>query len=167
MLVLLLQWGVPQVIVAGPSATGQASVTISNPPSILITEELEFGQVRPGGTAGTVVVTPQNNRFATGGTELSGSGSQHSRAEFEIEGPANAFFTIQLSSSPAEHDEGSNPSLEITDLVSFSQTLGIVTTTGKTDSDGEDEIFVGGTMQVPAGAKNGKYEGEVTLNVNF
>ncbi len=167
MAVLWLLWGNVGVGGAAPSATGQATAVITEPLNIQMTEELEFGKIRPGDTPGTVVVTPLDDRSATGGTELSGSGDHHHRAKFKIEGPLNAFFTIQLFSSPAEHDNGANPNLDITDLKSFSKTLNMETTTGQTDSNGKDKVYVGGTLQVPAGAKKGKYEGDVTITINF
>ncbi|GJL77924.1 MAG: hypothetical protein NPINA01_09130 [Nitrospinaceae bacterium] len=169
MMVLLLQWGLPQIVIAGASATGQATATVSEPLDIQMTEELEFGQIRPGGTAGTVVVAPEDNaRTATGGTELGpGNATLHHRAKFDVSGTPDAFFNIALSSSPAVHDQGINPSLQVTDLKSFSETRGIVTLTGKTNGIGEDIVYVGGTLQVPANALNGKYEGDVTITVNF
>lgn len=171
LMMFLLQWGFTQVVVAGPSATGQAIATITVPLNIQLTDELEFGQIRPGSTAGTVVVSPQNVRTATGGATLAAVNNQnnifHHRAEFNISGPPDSFFSISLTNTSAVHDQGSNPSLLVTDLKGFSTTENIETTTGKTNLDGDDSIYVGGTLQVPAGAKNGKYEGDVTINVNF
>lgn len=174
MAVLWLLWGSVGVGGAAPSATGQASVAVIKPLIIVMTEELEFGQIRSGNSDGTVTVSPQNVRTADGGASLSAVNNHnkifHHRAKFEVEGPPNSFFNITLASTAAEHDHGSNPNLQITDLTSFSATLNsdiTLTMTGKTDEDGEDHIYVGGTLQVPAGAKNGKYEGDVTISINF
>jgi uncharacterized protein DUF4402 len=171
LVMLFFLWGGAGHSVAGPSATGLATADMVEPLNIQMTEELAFGQVRPGDSAGTVVVTHQNVRTATGGATLAAVNNQnnifHHRAEFDISGPPESFFNITMTSTSAVHDQGTNPALQVTDLKSFSTTQNIETATGKTDGSGNDMVYVGGTLQVPAGAKNGKYEGDVTITINF
>lgn len=132
-------------------------------------DELKFGQIRPQYSAGTVTVAPEDNARTASDPDLLAAinSGKHQRAKFEIKGPENSLFSITLASTKAQHDNGINPSLDVTDLTSFSKNLVSFDLKGKTDSDGEDKIFVGGTLQVPANAKNGKYEGEVTITINF
>ena len=94
-----------------------------------------------------------------------------SRAEFTVTGSPDVGYQIVLASESALHDQGGNNlTLMVTNLVAFSVNrfdLGEGTTEGKFDFSGEDMVFVGGTLQVPANAKNGKYEGDVMLTINY
>ena len=173
------------------SAAGNATAEVSPPVKFKLTNELDFGNIRPGNFAGTVVITPHNRRFATGGVKLRGSrrvygkdkdsdkernkGRSHgqfSRAKFKVSGLPNTFFTIKLVSSPALLKKGRRSvrrkkSLEITQLKSFSVTQNCEARMGRFNAEGKDTIYVGGTLQVPARAKKGKYEAEVTIFIDF
>ena len=159
---------------AQPSATIGSNVTIPIRLTIVKTVSLEFGQVRPGACNGTVVVETNNNRFPTGCAKLAATGSSlHSRGELTVFGTAGATFTMSVADGMALHDNRSDPLLGITDLFVTNVTTFSVTRdmgdgpNGVIGSGGTDQIFVGGTLQVPVGAKNGKYEGEVVLTINF
>ena len=171
-LAFFISFGILKTVSAGSSATGTASVTVQAQVTITATEVLSFGQVRPGDTAGTVVVDTQNNRTAGGGTEVRAGNPPFSRAEFTVTGSPDVGYSIVLASDVALHDQGGNNlTLMVTNLVAFSVNrfdLGEGTTEGKFGFiSGEDMVFVGGTLQVPANAKNGKYEGDVMLTINY
>lgn len=170
---LLLSGLMVQYVYAGPSAIGQAEAIIIPPLTVHEEETLQFGQIRSSKTqSGTVVITPQNVRFATGGASLAAVNNQnnifHQRAEFQVDGPTNNAFTYTLSANTAEHDNGSsNPNLQITDPIGFSVNLGLEGLQGELGNDGKDTIYVGATLQVPSKAKNGKYEGEIIIMVDY
>lgn len=154
----------------GESATIPATVNIKVNLAITHSSELDFGQVRPGETDGTVVVTTSNTRFATGSVTL--RGPKFSRAEFAVTGESNAFYNIGLGSTISLHDERGEPipgvtGLEVVDLLSFSKTAAAVTSVGQIGSSGIDSVYVGGTLLVPTTAFNGKYSGAVELTINY
>lgn len=155
---------------SSPSATASSNVHIATPLSITGLLTLEFGQVRPGDQAGTVVVTTANTRAAFGGAKVAASSAIWRRGEFSVTGTADAFYDITLQATIFLHDQGgTNAQLKVTDLKSKSVTKGVEGSEGKINPSGTDLIYIGGTLQVPskATAKNGKYEGEVLITINY
>ena len=154
----------------GESGTISSSVEIRADIVIDKTAVLYFGQVRPGTTDGTVVVTTGNERFAFGGTKI--IGPKFSRAEYVVSGTPDALYTITPGVALSVHDNRGEPipgvtSLDVINLKSFSVTFNAEGTTGQFNSSGVDSIFVGGTLVVPTTALNGKYSGSVIITVNF
>lgn len=161
---------------AEESATIQATVRISCWVQLTITSSspLCFGQIRPGETDGTVVVTTSNERYATGGVGL--SGSRFSRAEFTITGQPGVSYSIVPGVPLMVHDQRPNPipgvtGLEVIDVLIYSTTVGPPETfspgAGQIGPDGVDSVYIGGTLVVPSTAKNGKYAGSVELTINY
>ena len=153
----------------GESGTISSSIEIRSELVITKIASLFFGQVRPGATDGTVIVTTANTREATGGTNI--IGPKFSRAEFVVGGTAGDFFNIVPGVDFSVHDQSGNPdpgvnSLDVINLISFSTTLNMEAS-GQINSNGVDTIFVGGTLVVPTTAKNGSYSGSVIITVNF
>ena len=158
-------------VAGGQEGTIPATVQIRTVLVLTRTADLNFGQIRSGDEGGTIVVTPLNVRFATGGLILRAL-RNFSRAEFIITGDPNAFYNITPVLDFALHDQGENPEpgetlLQVVDLISYSTTVGAVILVGQFDPNGVDSVFVGGTLLVPPGAKFGKYGGEVTLTFNY
>ncbi len=150
-----------------------ASVTIVSPPLIVSgVAQLRFGTLTSGGTAGTVVVTTDNRRLATGGAVLLGPGN-FGPAEFAIAGQPNANYTITLPRSVViERANTANPepgvtALEAVDLKSFSTTVGAETGRGRTGPQGVDTVLVGATLLVTATTKPGNYRGEIAIGVAY
>ena len=158
-------------VAEGESGTISGSVEIKKLLTLTRTADLNFGQVRSGETDGTVIVTPLNVRSKTGGVTLRAM-TNFSRAVFIISADPGDFFNISPVLDFALHDQRGDPIfgetiLQVTNLLSYSTTVGAVTFVGQINSDGVDTVFVGGTLLVPPGAKFGKYGGEVTLTFNF
>lgn len=158
--------------------TGSAQALIAVPFLVTVTAPLEFGQIRPGDVDGSVVIDPQfNTREGFDGVQAVAS-APWSRAEFAITGQPNAPYSVDMVASTAIHDQGTDPeigvkSLFVDPLTGFSVTLNppaaqiSPNVTGKINGLGSDTLYVGGTLQVPTTARNGKYEGEVMVTVNF
>lgn len=154
----------------GASGTISASVEIRSELVITNIAQLDFGQVRPGATDGTVVVTTANTRFATAGTNI--IGPKFSRAEYFVGGVPDAIYTITPGVAFSVHDNRGDPipdvtSLDVINLLSFSTTVGMETTTGLINPNGVDTIFVGGTLVVPPTAPKGSYSGSVVITINY
>jgi uncharacterized protein DUF4402 len=151
----------PAQTVNGASATLQANVTINGQAvEIISSTMLSFGKYKSDDDDdGTVVVTTANSRVFTGGVKAGkggGPGLNFNRAEFVINGPADTSYTITLPTGISFDEFNSNDGtptgrqLDVINLKSLSITVGAETTTGMTDSNGEDTIYVGGTLMVPA-----------------
>lgn len=159
----------------GETGTIPATVDVRNSLTLTKSANLRFGNVHPGETDGTVVVTTSNVRFAAGGARVSGKDEHHhhfGRAVFTIFGEPNATYQIGPLPTIALHDNRRDPipnvtALEVVNLISFSTTIGAETFTGQIGPNGVDTVFVGGTLIVPTGAKNGKYEGSLDISINY
>ena len=94
-----------------------------------------------------------------------------SRATFTVTGPPSTSYNIEPVLAFSVHDArtapiGSVTLLDVIDLLSYSSTVGAVTTVGQIGPSGVDSVFVGGTLLVPPTARNGKYEGNVELTIS-
>jgi hypothetical protein len=154
------------------SSTISASVVIKELRPLIATEgtQLSFGQLSPGEIDGTVVITTSNRRYATGGVVV--YGQNFSRAKFLISGEPNVVYTIDIGSLTAFHDMRPDTvigvtALEVSDLLSYSSTVGSETTVGRLNHNGIDSVFVGGTLIVPTTAARGSFRGRVDLIVNY
>ncbi len=159
---------------AQQSGTIGSSLTIQSRLTLLKTVSLEFGQVRPGPCGGTVIVATDNERTATECAQLAAINSGlHSRGELTVFGVPGAMFTMSVADGFALHDTRFEPIPGVTDLVVTNLTTFSVTRNlgdgpnGVIGAGGTDEVWVGGTLLVPVGAKNGKYEGEVVLTIQY
>lgn len=145
----------PAQTVNGASTTLRADVTITGQ-ALEITSStlLNFGFYLIWVNDGTITVTTSNTRSATGGVIIFSGSTSFERAEYNIQGPANTQYTITLPTglSFVERTIFGVPvgrTLAVTNLTSFSTTVGAETTTGMTDNNGQDTIYVGGTLVVP------------------
>ncbi len=172
-ILVLAGLALPGVARAQTQATIQATIQIAEPLAIISSTQVDFGQVVPGQTDGTVTVTTSNQRIVTGGVET--QGSEFSRAEFSIQGEPGASYSIdvpELRAQPLGVDDEEEetpglPSLEVTNIKSSSTTVGAETRTGQIGPDGTDTVFVGGTLVIPANAKAGRYRLDVEVSLNY
>lgn len=152
------------------SATSGAAATVLAPFEIALISDLGFGSLRVRDTAGTVVITFEGARSATGGVQLRGGADFHA-GEFLVTGVEGTPYRIGLPSNPTAGRDLSAPEpgvtlLEVTDLDPFSANVG-PGLDGLIGQDGTDTILLGGTLQVPLTAKQGNYRGDFTLTLIF
>lgn len=160
-------------VLAGISGVGVTTAFAADPVVIVSSSpRLNFGAFANGQNAGTLVMAPSSLRTATGGIEAGpASFAPYHRAEFTVSGPANTPYTITLPATVNFLDMSGDPSgggsLQVTNFTSFSATVGAVTTTGMTDNNGADTIYVGGTLAIPGGIHQfGVYYGDVSITVD-
>jgi uncharacterized protein DUF4402 len=168
LVVLAMSW-----VLGAISGMGGGTAFAADPVEIVSSSpRLNFGAFANGQNAGTLVVTPSNSRTASGGIEAGpGSYAPYHRAEFTVSGPANTPYTITLPATGSFTDSSGDPSggfsIQVNNFTSFSTTVGAETTTGMTDINGADTIYVGGTLVVPGGTHVfGIYYGDVSITVD-
>jgi hypothetical protein len=154
---------------AGVIATASAQVL----EELVITgrSPLSFGIIESATTGGEVIITPQNQRIVHGGVQVS-MNQPFERAHFNIRGKADSMYVVHVPDSlvftrqgPAT-DQGVS-ALKVTDFQSYSENLSQVSTRGQLDDQGQDTVYVGGTLLVPPTVSPGLYSGEVPLTVNY
>ena len=148
-----------------------ASVNIIEAISVTDKTPLDFGIIKSSKSGGTVVVTPLNKRIVNGGVEIDSSNLFHS-AEFRIHGAADVEYDIDLPSVlySTRQETKSVPKetgLKVVDLKSYSEVMKEQTKRARTNSQGNDTVYIGGTLIVPPNVSPGHYTVEVQMTVSY
>jgi len=153
------------------TVTATATATVVEDLTITSEEPLNFGFITPSPQGGTVTVSPDNQRSETGGVRTS---SSFTRAEFTVRGMAGHSYTIHtppsLTFSVKENDDESSQLLHeliVSHFITYSTTSGETAAAGKLAQNGQDRIYLGATLMVPAGAAPGVYSGWVPVTVSY
>lgn len=165
----LLAIGGTTPVLAGNS-TSEATVTTVRPATLVKVDDLDFGTVASGSTAGTVSVNVATGiRTATGGVTLAGGAPQ--RAEFEGASSAGLLGGLWMSvNAPSavtlSRTGGGASDLNATLNWSMNGTgiplLGVYLLNSPTQT-----FRAGGTLTIPANQPGGAYEGTFRLTVNY
>lgn len=140
---------------ANANAEIVAAITITN------TADLNFGQIAPSGTAGTVTISVDGVRTGSPGVTL-GNQVDVSQASFDIAGAPNNLYSITL---PADGTitltSGASPAMAVDDFLSDPPGPGTI------NGGGTDLIDVGATLSVAANQPNGSYTGTFDVTVAY
>lgn len=148
------------------TASADAQATIITPIAISKTTDLNFGVMSVSATtAGTCVLSTSNGRTATGGVNLSTTGTQSSNAAYTITGQEDATFAITLPGSATVTKEV-GVTMNIKDFTARVQDAGADATTG-TLTGGTRTMSVGATLEVAAGQATGVYNGSFDVTVAY
>lgn len=151
-------------------ATARAEAIIVTRLSLIKTEDLDFGKIIAGNTAGTVRITPAGVRTATGGTTLA-SGDSHP-AGFAGYGYRNQNVGIWLSTSPIRLTRvGGTERMTVDTFVIGSTPQATITTSATSfriaSTDGMFAFPLGATLRVGARQPPGVYRGSFTLLIQY
>jgi hypothetical protein len=148
---------------AANSATTSASAKANIISPITITKvvaaDLNFGDVVPGATAGTVVVDPAAARTSTGGVSL-GNGAAVAAAAFTVGGANNATYVITLPVAPITIT-GPTSTMTVSNFTSNPSGTGTIGATGT------QALNVGGTLNVGINQAVGAYTGTFNVTVAY
>lgn len=145
------------------TATATASATILTPIAISKTVDMNFGNLAVNATAGTIILTPESARTATGGvTFLPTNAGTITAASFTVVGLENATYAITLPAGPTIIENGGNQ-MTVDTWTSTPTPTGTLT-------GGSETLNVGATLNVPASSVAGLYISatpfDVTVNYN-
>ena len=139
-------------------ATATVTAEIITPVSIQTTQFMAFGRMQSGNNGGQVTVSTDDSRSSVGSVELASSSA--TAARFMINGHANATYAISLpTQTTLQGSQGS--------VMTVSQYQSYPATTGQLDNSGQQELRVGGTLQVAPEQQVGLYAGEFTVVVDY
>lgn len=152
------------------TAPGGAKVAVVSRLSFINVEELEFGSILPGTTAGTVTVSPTGGRTKTGGVTLVGGLVQPAR--FAGRGSLNQTVLISLNTSPATLTRISGTeTMQLDTIVIGSTPTAVLTARPQsfriTSPTGIFNFPIGGTLRVNANQVPGDYAGTFALTLNY
>lgn len=149
----------PSPALAG-TGSGEAHAVTVRPLTLVKVDDLDFGDIAPGATAGTVNIDPATgNRTVTGGAIAVGGSPQE--AVFAGAARFGFLLTVAISPSPVLTRIGGGATMPTSLQVLGGTGLRLFPGTGP-------QIFrVGGTLNVAANQMPGSYEGTFTLTVNY
>jgi Domain of unknown function (DUF4402) len=148
--------------------SGDAQVAVVTPLSFIQVEDMEFGSIIPGNTAGTVTLSPSNVRTATGGIVLVGSGQQAGR--FAGRGSFLQRVRIRITPTPIVLT-GPGPSMTVTNVTIDPQ--GTLSQIGGSPNyrilplNGIFWFNVGGRLNVGANQPAGSYSGTFNATLDY
>ena len=143
------------------SATATASANIIQPLEIVKTADLAFGNIASGTSEGTVVIATDGARTSTGGVTLIEAGNVSNAASFDINGYADASFTIEVPASIVIETEGGAEQMTVDNFVSSLGADSVL------DANGEATLQVGATLNVSAQQAAGLYSGSFDVIVAY
>jgi hypothetical protein len=148
---------------------GNAEITVVRPLSFVIDDNLDFGNVIRGTTAGTVTVAPNGARTGTGGVILANGGG-HKPASFAGQGTNNQRVDVSIGAS-AIFITGPGAPMRVHTFVMGSTPTAVLTTTPRrfriNSATGVFAFPVGATLDVAANQAPGKYTGTWSITLNY
>ena len=148
---------------------GNGEVTIVRPLSFVIDDNLDFGNVVRGTTAGTVTVAPDGTRTRTGGVTLANGGG-HKAASFAGMGTYNQRVDISLGANSIFITGPGAPMRVHSFTVGSTPTAVLTTTPTRFRIAATNGIFafpIGATLDVGANQVPGKYTGNWSITLNY
>lgn len=146
-----------------------AEITVVRPLSFVIDDNLDFGTVIRGATAGTVTVAPNGTRTSTGGAILANGGG-HKAASFAGRGTNNQRVDISLGANSILI-VGPGLPMRVHSFVLGSTPTAVLTTTPQrfriNSATGIFAFPVGATLDVGANQAPGQYTGTWTITLNY
>lgn len=141
--------------------SANASAEIVAAIAIVNTADLNFGQIAPSGTAGTVTISVAGVRSGSPGVTL-GNQVTVSQASFDISGAPNNLYSITL---PADGvvtlTSGGSPAMAVDGFLSDPASPGTL------NGSGLDVVDVGATLSVGVNQPNGSYTGSFDVTVDY
>lgn len=146
----------------------QSQVGVVTRLSFIQTEELSFGQIFAGNSAGSVTIAPNGSRTRTGGVNL--VGSTHHPAIFAGYGQPNQRVQISLASNSI-FLTGPGTRMRAHTFVVGSTPTAVLTTTPQVfriaTPSGGFAFPVGATLDVNANQAPGTYRGTWSITLNY
>lgn len=153
------------------TGTGSSTAVVVRPLSFFSVDDLNFGKLLAGTTAGTVKIAPDGTRTSTGGATPIGTGT--SPATFTGMGTYNQIVNISMAATPINITRvGGTQTMQVrTFTIGSTPTTQVLTTTPRSFRIGSlSGLFlfaVGAELVVGANQMPGDYRGNYTLILNY
>lgn len=153
---------------APTSAPSRAEAAVLRPLAFVRDEDLNFGLIIPGATAGVVRIEPNGTRTATGGVTL--VGSTHQAARFSGLGSFNQQVLISMSANTIQLT-GPGAPMTVSQWEIGSTPTAILTTTPTrfriAAANGLFNFPLGARLAVGANQAPGTYTGTFSITLNY
>ncbi len=158
LLPLVLGIGVQLPMYAAVS-TATITANIVKPVSLNAQSGLKFADVTSKNSAGTVILSPNGSRVATGGVDIK-SGESSEPATFKVQGEPNAAYTINLPNSTVLTTP-SGGTMVVNKFTSLPAISGLI------DANGQQILTVGATLNVGSNQAYGSYAGTMVVTIQY
>jgi hypothetical protein len=158
-LILLLSTLPGSLTVQAASDNATVLATVVSTLSLVNQTDMVFGDIAASNVPGTVVLSPGGTRLTTGGAFVSSTVSSGSAA-FDVFGLPNSMYAITLPISVVLTGASGN-SMVVDNFTSQPAN------TGLTDPGGQQNLFVGGTLNVGSNQAIGSYSGVISVTVVY
>jgi spore coat protein U-like protein len=154
----------------GPTGTNQAEakIIVLRQLSFFRVQDLDFGDIIPGPTAGVVRIFPDGTRTVTGGVTV--VGTTHQPARFAGLGSFNQQVLISVSSNTIDLTGPGTP-MTLSQFDIGSTPTAILSTTPRrfriTSTNGQFNFPVGARLAVGANQTAGNYSGSFAITLNY
>lgn len=170
-LALVAAFAAAPVLAQTSTLGANANSVIVTPLSFVKDDDLEFGFMVRGTTAGTVVMAPDNTRTATGGVTLAPGPNRPSRfAGFGAQGQ-QVQVSVAANSITINRTGGGGSMTVDTFMIGSAPTWQNITTAPRTftigSSTGVFNFALGATLRVGANQAPGYYSGTFTVILNY
>jgi hypothetical protein len=143
------------------AATSTTQTTILNPLSVVGTDDLDFGTLIPGTTAGTATINPTTGaRTVTGGTVAAGGAPM--AATFQTAGFINRIFIIGAPPATVTLTNGTGGSMVMDSLTFDGPMLRIFPSNA-----GVTTVKLGARLNVGANQASGNYTGTYSVTIVY
>lgn len=151
------------------SEVATAEITVVRPLSFVVDDNLDFGNVIRGTTAGTVTIAPSGARTGTGGVILANGGG-HKPASFAGQGTNNQRVDVSIGAN-AIFITGPGAPMRVHTFVMGSTPTAVLTTTPRrfriNSVTGVFAFPIGATLDVAANQAPGQYTGTWSITLNY
>lgn len=154
----------------GPTRTraGEAKIIVLRQLSFFRVQDLDFGDIIPGPTAGVVRILPDGTRTVTGGVSV--VGSTHQPARFAGLGSYNQQVLISVSSNTIQLT-GPGAPMTLSQFEIGSTPTAIITTSPTrfriAATNGQFNFPMGARLAVGANQAAGTYSGTFSVTLNY
>ena len=154
------------------TAQGQASATVVRPLTTRALEDLSFGAITVGQSAGgEVLVAPGGEATRYSGTvrQACGQGADCAShpARFAVTGEAGRSYSVVLPTGVQARGTRTGTLLHLSALTLATRNPGAPAGGGQLDAAGEDSFAVGGVLQVPAATRPDTFRADLPVTVNY
>jgi len=164
--VLALLTGAPAAF-AQP-ASGDTEAVLVSRLSLVPVRDLNFGNLIPGATGGTAVISPAGSRTVSG--SVVAAGGPASNAEFQGYGSRNRFIYISTASSSYRLDRvGGGANMTLRSLTLQADNLTPLNFPGlfRIASTNVITLRIGGTLDIGANQQAGVYAASFPITMNY
>lgn len=149
------------------TSNSEATAVTIGPMSVVKVQDLNYGNLIAGTSAGTMTIDTRNGNASTTGSVVR-AGGVTSRANFIIYGPQNQIVRIRIPSTILinRNGGGANMRIDRMSVGNANRSLG-TNVVGRLSRTGVFDLTVGGRLRVNANQQQGAYSGTFDMTVDY